>query len=285
MGVGGATTQGLWITTRDVTWAGNKTLTRISEVGVVFDFGKVTVPASGDYRLKGLHIGMQFRSSHQVGPAGSAGQIEFAAAPSAANFNAPGWVWTPVPQSTMPTATLPKPVTTRLDEVFSKAPGCTWRGYEIRPQMFAPYPAPGTVAASADERLYFRVTIRNFNPHINGGQYQKNDVHVVPMVCILADRDFATHYVLGLGGFTVGHAFGSVAFDSEVLTRDAPTSVPVAPMPIPPATPPKPVVPIARVRKSPPPRPLPRRRRPKPPRPGPGPKRGRARPATKRRKR
>jgi hypothetical protein len=280
MGVGGRADQGLWIKTREVYWDPlNRNLLRVSEVGVITLFGTATVPASAAYRLKGLKIGMQFRAGHQVGPDGQHnGQIEFAAAPKDANYTQAGWVWTALAQSTGANS-----VTQRLGEVFGSPPGSTWRGYQITPQMFAPYPAPAP-GQEADERLYFKIIIRNFQPNVHQGQYQVNDVHVAPTVCILADLDFASHYVLGVAAFTVGFGAGALQFDSEVIAHDVPAgtvNVPLPPVPKAPAL-------GARGRPPKPPRVVPVPRRPKPrPRPGPDPAplRRRRRSAAKRRKR
>ncbi len=283
MGVAGLSDLGLWIKTVDVDWDLNRDLVRISEVGVIAKFGEVTVPASLSYRPKGLKIGMQFRNSHQVGPAGQNSQIEFAAGPKGTTG---GWVWTPVPQHTGANS-----VTAKLGEVFGAPPGTTWRGYRITSQMFAPYPAPSP-GNEADERLYFRVLIRNFSPHIHPpGNYQVNDVHVVPMVCILGDiPSFSGHYALGIGAFTVGHGAGAIQFDSEVIAHDVPidAAAPVLP-PVPGAKrPPADRRPPGR---RPPKVTLPRRPKPpkgpRPPRPGPdpGPVRNRRRSPAKRRKR
>lgn len=224
MGVGGRANQGLWIKTRDVYWDSlTRKLLRISENGVVGEFGGPTVPASQLYRPKGLKIGMQFRAGHQVGPDPQhAGAIAFAAGPKGADYTQPGWIWTPVAQDTG--------VTTKLGEVFGAPQGLTWRGYEITAPMFRPYPPPAP-GNEADERLYFRVVIRNFSPNVHCGQYQVNDVHVVPTVCILADLDFASHYALGIGAFTVGHLSGALAFDTQVIGIDVPAGQAPAALP------------------------------------------------------
>src|SRR6185436_12019813 len=127
MGVGGRPDVGLWIKTLDVVWDyNNRDLTRFSEVGVINVFGPNTVNAQ-IYRTDGLHIGMQYRTAHKVGPdASHDGQIDFAVAQKGADYTQAGWVWTPVAQNTGANS-----VTKRLGEVFSSPGGTVWRGYVL----------------------------------------------------------------------------------------------------------------------------------------------------------
>lgn len=288
MGVGGRADQGLWITTRAVYWDPlTRDLTRISEVGVIAQFGTTTVAvASQRYRTDGLDIGMQFRAGHQVGTVAGGqanGQIEFAVAMKEL-VDLTTLQWTPLAQHvTVPGPALVPGVTETLRNAFSTPAGSTWRGYRITPQMFAAYPAPPTSQA-ADERLYFRIVIRNFTPHSVAGQWRVNDVHIVSMVCLLTGLDFATHYVLGIGAFTVGHGAGALQFDSQVIAKDVPQATQPSALPaVPPARR------IQRPDRQRPPRTVPTppvARPPRPPRPGPPPPVGkRRRTPPKRRKR
>jgi hypothetical protein len=286
MGVAGVADIGLWIKTVHVHWEqSDRTLTRVSEVGVISQFGSVTVGASLRYRPKGLKVGMQLRNNHQVGPPGHDWRIDFAAAPKNADWTT--LVWTPVDEDTSAHG-----VTAQLGEVFGGLPATRWRGYKSASQMFAPYPVPAP-GSEADERLYFRVLLRNFRPHIHeqGGvkEWRVNDVHVVPMVCVLGDiPGFAGHYALGLGAFTVGHGAGAIQFDSQVIAHDAPAAVDPGDLPDIPGPARRPVKrPQVRRPKVTPPRRPRAPKGPRPPRPGPDPApiKSRRRPPPKRRRR
>ena len=210
MGVGGGLqAQGLWIKTRSVVWdQASHDLTRISEVGVVGQFGETPLNVAVQIRV-GLRIGMLFRNGHTVGTDNQHhDRIEVAVWPK----NEPvaslaGLPWQNLDKSNV--------VTNSLNAVFGN-PG-KWIGYQLGGGLLgAP---PNTMQARLDERLYFRVRILNFTPHQN----QRNDVHVVPMVCILEGLDFANHYALGIGAFTTGKDNNALEFDSQVLAYDPAT--------------------------------------------------------------
>ena len=205
MGVGGKQPQGLWITTRDVHYdAGAHDLTRISEVGVITQFGYSTFAASAPViRQFGLKIGILFEQGAQVGKPGNPNNsIEFTAAATGANLATLTWI---VLQQD---AT----VTNQVSQVFT---GNNAKGYKILGQQIPDNTAGSNPWTNAQDRLFFRIVVRNFGPkHVK-------DVHVVPMVCTLASiPDFQQHYVLGVGAFSVGHSANGLEFDSQIVTRD-----------------------------------------------------------------
>lgn len=207
MGVGRRQSQGLWITTRSVRYTARR-LVRVSEVAVIADFGRTPFPVAVVIRQYGLKIGMQYRRSHDVGVTTSDGSIEFTAAPAGAD---PALLtWYRLNQDTGTNS-----VTTLVKNVFGSTGN--WKGYRIVGNQIPRHDGPNGWAPEED-RLFFRITVRNFTPA------HAKDVHVVPMVCVLDSvPDFVQHYVLGVGAFTVGHAANGLQFDSEVMTYDVPT--------------------------------------------------------------
>jgi hypothetical protein len=183
--------QGLWVKTRLVNYnPGTRDLVRTSEIGVVAAFGALTVAAAAAaIRANGLKIGLGLKPAHQLQ------SVAFTAGPTGMA----------VPLAS-PTVLNPVPaVSAMLQNVFGN--DLQWRGYQI---AGAQIPALGWPAA--DDRLYFVISLRNFQVQ------HALDMHTVPVVAVLDSfPDFTQHYALGLAVFTIGKAHGSIEFDSQVL--------------------------------------------------------------------
>jgi hypothetical protein len=195
MGGGVPGPQGLYVKTRSVDWQLNKThqVTKYTEVGVISNFGQVTDDVSQVIHDNGLKLGMQFRAAHRPTVAWAG------AAPNVANPQNLNYV----------VLNEDDIVTDMVEDVFGSEG--QWIGYRIAANLI-PLPAAGSKT-----HLYFKTTLKNFR------RLHSFDCHVVPIVCVLGNfNDFKTHYVLGVGIFTIGKGGGvnprSLEFESQTIT-------------------------------------------------------------------
>jgi hypothetical protein len=195
MGGGVPGPQGLYIKTRTVDWKPNSAtkVIKYSEVGVISNFGQGTDDVSQVIHDNGLKLGMNFRAAHRPTVAW-AGGVPNVANPQNLNYT---------------TLTENTTITDLVQDVFGTEG--RWIGYRIAPNLI-PLPPPGNKT-----HLYFKTTIKNFRrPH-------NFDCHIVPIVCVLGNfNDFQTHYVLGIGIFTIGKGTAlnplALEFESQTIT-------------------------------------------------------------------
>jgi hypothetical protein len=179
------------VTTRHVSYnPATRDLVRTSEVGVLTAFGMQTVPAAAQaIRAQGLKVGMGMKPAHQLQ------SVEFTAGPTGM----------PLPPPNLVVLNHVPAIGTLLQNVFGN--DLQWRGFRIPGNQIPPNTWP-----AADDRLYFVITLRNFQIQ------HPRDLHTVPVVAVLDSfPDFTQHYALGLAVFTVGQGQGGVEFDTQVL--------------------------------------------------------------------
>jgi hypothetical protein len=168
---------------------GKNGLTRVSEAGVITAFGSFFDVALL-IRQIGLKVGMRFRPADaaQAAIAFTAGQA-----------------------GTTPTSFTPVSadagITTKLQDVFGTADG-KWIGFKVPANQI-----PDVVGyPTSEDRLFFRVTLPNFNLS------HKRGLTVQPVVAVTDNfSDFTGHYALGLSVFTLGTAEDAIEFDTQVL--------------------------------------------------------------------
>jgi hypothetical protein len=166
-------------------------LVRTTEVAVVGDPG---VQAAGAEAIRtfglGLKIGMRFRNAHKIVSVrwASGNALPAPTAFKSANKN--------------------QAIINACEDVFGAAG--QWYAFRINAADITP-PWPLTYPVDQD-RLYFRVTVDKFLPHL------PMDFHEVPVVAVLGSfADFTQHYALGMGLFTLGTGNNAIQFDSEVV--------------------------------------------------------------------
>lgn len=203
MGVVGLGSHGLSIKTIEMTYdAMSHRVTRVSEAGIIFQFG----PGVGDHsaiRQRGLKLGFRIRRAHgsaqmafTTGATTSGGQP----APPAAQY---------VPLSESPQ------VTQELISIFGSDscrflfwswPTERWIGFNI-----AATSIPAPVNPQSADRLFFRIGLGRLDTsHVK-------DCELVPVVAGFGDIPLQQHYALGLSVYSRGPAAGGPMFDTQVL--------------------------------------------------------------------
>jgi hypothetical protein len=203
MGVGGSSPHGLSIKTVDMTYdASTHRVTRVSEAGIIFQFG----PGVGDHsqiRQHGLKIGFRIRRAH--------GSAEMAFTTGAATSASQP----PPPAAQYVSFSENAAATQELRSIFG-VDTCSfffftremerWIGFNIPAGSIPPPVSP----ASAD-RLFFKITLRRLDTsHVK-------DCDVVPVVATFGNIPFQQHYALGVSFYTRGPVAGAPTFDAQVL--------------------------------------------------------------------
>jgi hypothetical protein len=203
MGVAGSGPHGLSIKTIEMTYdAGSHHVTRVSEAGIIFQFGA----GVGDHsaiRQRGLKLGFRIRRAHvsaqmafTTGATTSGGQP----APPAAQYVP----LTQDPQVTQELISIFGTDSCRF--LFWSWPTEQWIGFNIAASSI---PAP--VSPAAADRLFFRIVLGRLDTsHVK-------DCDLVPVVAGFGDVPLQQHYALGLSVYSKGPAAGGPVFDTQML--------------------------------------------------------------------
>jgi hypothetical protein len=206
MGVGGAGPQGLSIKTIQMAHdTSSGRVTRVSEAGIVFQFGS----GVGDHsaiRLRGLKLGFRIRRAH------TSADVAFttgAATTAPAQTGPPPAQYMSLTEDTQVTQELRTVFgTDRCRLLWFSWPTERWIGFSISGNSIPP-----AVTPASSDRLFFRIVLGHFST------IHQRECDVLPVVATMGDIPFQQHYALGISVYTRGSTAGAPVFDTQVLGR------------------------------------------------------------------